>query len=60
MQESGERCDAAFSENREPGVHRVCRKIVFKKIPEKFWATLFYGIIFQNSRAQKNFKKLFS
>jgi len=21
-----ERCDAAFSENREPGVHRVCRK----------------------------------
>jgi len=26
MQEPGERCDAAFLENREPCDHRVCRK----------------------------------
>jgi len=33
MQELSERCDAAFSENREPGVHRVCRK--------DFWGNCF-------------------
>jgi len=42
MQDSGEKCDAAFSENREPGVHRVCRKDFLGKSREKFFAELFW------------------
>jgi len=41
MQESGERGDAAFLENREPGDHCVCRKNILGKFREKFSVKLF-------------------
>jgi len=45
MQESGERCDAAFSENREPGDRCVCWKIFFVKIPGKIFDEIVLGKI---------------
>jgi len=41
MQESGERGDAAFLENCEPGVCRECRKNILGKFREKFSVKLF-------------------
>ena len=41
MQESGERCAAAFLENREPGDHRVCRKVFCENPGKNFWRNSF-------------------
>ena len=41
---SREKCDAAFLENRELCVHRVCRKI-FVKVPGKISGEIFLGKI---------------
>ena len=45
MQESRERCDAAFSENREPGDFCVCRKDFLGKVPEKIFGEIVLGKI---------------
>ena len=39
---SREKCDAAFSENREPDFHCVCRKNILGKSRKKFLAKLFW------------------
>jgi len=45
MQESGERCDAAFLENREPCVDCVCREGFFGKVPGKIFGEIVLGKI---------------
>ena len=58
IQESDERCDAAFSENREPGDHRMCRKIDFKKIPGKILGYIVLWNYFLKPASTKKFPEI--
>jgi hypothetical protein len=60
MQDSGEKCDAAFLEDREPSDCRVCRNNFLGKCREKFLAKLFWERSRKYFLCARNFLEKFS